>query len=83
MTLNASDIEHIGRIQLLFATGIEHGIHERLVLKYPPSVTFKVIFHHLIPLINIEYWNITHCLISYIVNKKYTISNSLIQSRCH
>ena len=43
------------RTQLLFATGIEGGIHDRQVLKYQPSVTSRVIFHHLIPLIIIEY----------------------------
>ena len=42
------------RTQLLFATGIEHGNHDRQVLKYQPLVTSKVIFHHLIPLIIIE-----------------------------
>ena len=41
--------------QLLFATGIERGIHDCQILKYQPSVTSRVIFHHLIPLINIEY----------------------------
>ena len=47
--------DNIGRTQLLFATGIEHGIHDCQVLKYQPSVTSRVIFHHLIPLIIIEY----------------------------
>ena len=51
--------KHNGRTQLLFAAGIERGIHNRQVLKYQPSVTFRVIFHHLIPLIIIEYWNIS------------------------
>ena len=37
-----SPIIHIGRTQLLFATGIERGIHERQVLKYQPSVTSRV-----------------------------------------
>ena len=46
---------HIRRTQLLFATGIERGIHDRQVLKYQPSVTSRVIFHHLIPLMIIEY----------------------------
>ena len=45
--------------QLLFATGIEGGIHDRQVLKYQPSVTSRVIFHHLIPIIIIEYKNIS------------------------
>ena len=44
-----------GRTQSLFATGIEGGIHDRQVLKYKPSVTSRVIFYHLIPLIIIEY----------------------------
>ena len=48
MTLN-------GRTQLLFATGIERGIHDHQVLKYQPSVTSRMIFHRLIPLIIIEY----------------------------
>ena len=41
--------------QLLNVTGIEGGIHDRQVLKYQPSVTSRVIFHHLIRLILIEY----------------------------
>ena len=44
---------HIGRNQLLFATGIERGIHDCQVLKYQPSVTSSVIFdsinNHQIP----------------------------------
>ena len=52
MTLNVS---HIKRTQLLFATGIERGIHNRQVLKYQALVTSRVAFHHLIPLIIIEY----------------------------
>ena len=43
------------RTQLLFATGIDRGIHNRQVLKYQPSVTSRVIFHHLIQIITIEY----------------------------
>ena len=51
------NLTYIGRTQLLFATGIECGIHERQVLKYQSSVTSIsiVMFHHLIPLIIIEY----------------------------
>ena len=49
----------IGRTQLLFATGIERGIHDHQVLKYQPSVTSRVIFHHLIPLVTIEYRSIS------------------------
>ena len=30
--------------QLLFATGIEGGIHDHQVLKYQPSLTSRVIF---------------------------------------
>ena len=41
--------------QLLFATSIEGGIPDSQVLKYQPSVTSRVIFHHLIPLIIIKY----------------------------
>ena len=33
--------------QLLFATGIEGGIHDRQVLKYQPSVTSRLIFQYL------------------------------------
>ena len=50
---------HIRRTQLLFATGIEGGIHDGQVLKYQPSVTSRVIFHHLIPLLIIKYRNIS------------------------
>ena len=46
---------NIGRTQLLFATGIEGGIHDPQVLKYQPPGTSRVIFHHLIPLIIIDY----------------------------
>ena len=46
------DIRHT---QLLFATGIEHGIHDCQVLEHQPPVTSRVIFHHLIPLMIIEY----------------------------
>ena len=45
--------------QLFFATGIERGIHNCQVLKYQPSVTSRMVFHDLIPLIIIEYQNIT------------------------
>ena len=45
--------------RLLFATGIEHGIHNRQVLKYRPSVTSRLIFHHLIPSMIIKYQNIS------------------------
>ena len=38
----------IRRTQLIFAIGIECGIHDRQVLKYQPSVMSRVIFHHLI-----------------------------------
>ena len=41
--------------RLLNATGIEGGIHNPQVLKYQPSVTSRVIFYHLIPLIIIKY----------------------------
>ena len=37
---------HIKRTQLLFATGIERGIHDRQVLKYQPLVTSRLIFLH-------------------------------------
>ena len=47
------------RTQFLFATGIEHGIPDRQVLKYQPSVISRVIFYHLIPLIIIRYQNIS------------------------
>ena len=43
------------RTQLLFATGIERGIHYRQVLKYQQSVTSRVMFYHMIPLTIIEY----------------------------
>ena len=46
------------RTHLLFAISSECGIHDCQVLKYQPSVTSKVIFHHLIPLIIIKYQNI-------------------------
>jgi len=49
----------VGRTELLFAPGIERGIHNRQVLKFQPSVTSRVIFHHLIPLIIIKYLNIS------------------------
>ena len=49
----------IRRTQLLFATGIEGGIDDHQLLKYQPSVTSRVIFHYLIPLIIIVYWNIS------------------------
>ena len=45
--------------QLLNPTGIEGGIHNGQVLKYPPSVTSREIFHHLIPIIIIRYQNIS------------------------
>ena len=51
---------HIRCTQLLIATGIERGIHDCQVLKYQPSVTSRVIFHHLIPLIIIEYQSRAH-----------------------
>ena len=35
-----------GRTQLLFATGIERGIHDRQVVKYQPSVTYRLIFQY-------------------------------------
>ena len=35
-----------GRDQLLFANGIERGIQDRQFLKYQPSVTSRMIFHH-------------------------------------
>jgi len=41
--------------QLLFATGIEGGIQDLQVLEYQPLVTYRLIYHHLIPLIIIEY----------------------------
>ena len=37
----------IRHTQLLFATGIEGGIHDRQVLKYKPSVTFRLMFQYL------------------------------------
>jgi len=36
----------IKRTQLLFATGIEHGIHDRQVLKYQPLVKSRLIFQY-------------------------------------
>ena len=56
--MEQKEVKH-RRTQLLFATGIERGIHDRQVLKYQPSVTSRVIFHHLIPLIIIEYHEIS------------------------
>ena len=50
---------HIRRTQLLFATGIEGGIHDRQILKYQSSVTSRVIFHDCIPLVIIKYWIIS------------------------
>ena len=52
-------VQHNRPTQLLNAIGIEGGIHDHQVLKYQPSVTSRVIFHHLIPLIIIKYWNIS------------------------
>ena len=46
---------YIRRTQYLFVTGIEGGIHDRQVLIYQPSVTSRVIFQHLIPLIMTRY----------------------------
>ena len=43
------------RTQLLNATGIDGGIHDCQVLKYQPSVTCRLMFHHLIPSIIIRY----------------------------
>ena len=37
---------HNRHIQLLFATGIEHGIHDRQVLKYQLLVTSRLIFQY-------------------------------------
>ena len=48
-----------GRTQLLFVADIEHGIPDCQLLKYQPSMTSRVIFHHLIPLIVIAYQNIS------------------------
>ena len=45
----------IRHTQLLIATGIEGGIHNRQVLKYQPSVTSRVTFYDLIPLKIIKY----------------------------
>ena len=45
--------------QLLNAIGIEGGIHDREVLKYEPSVTFRLIFHYLMSIYVIKWWNIT------------------------
>ena len=54
--LNLTFIENHNRpTQLLNATGIEGGIHDCQFLIYQPSVTSRVIFHHLIPLIIIKY----------------------------
>ena len=36
----------IGHTQLLFATGIEHGIHDREVLTYQPLGTSRLIFQY-------------------------------------
>ena len=48
-------IFHNRRTQLLNATSIEGDIYDCKVLKYQPSVTSRVIFHHLIPSIIIKY----------------------------
>ena len=49
---------YIGPTQLLNATFKDVNIDNYQVLKYQPSVTSRVIFHHLIPLMMIKYWNI-------------------------
>ena len=40
--------------QLLNATFKDEAIDDRQILKYQPSVTSRVIFHHLIPLMVIK-----------------------------
>ena len=45
----------IGPTQLLNATFKDMDIDDRQILKYQPSVTSRVMFHHLIPLIMIKY----------------------------
>ena len=44
-----------GPTQLLNATFKDKDIDDRQIKKYQPSVTSRVIFHHLIPLIMIKY----------------------------
>ena len=43
-----------GRTQLLFATGIEGGIHDRQVLKHQPSVTSRLMFQYLMIIYGIK-----------------------------
>ena len=45
---DAGHAQHNKCTQLLFATDIERGIHDRQVLKYQPLVTSRLIFQHLI-----------------------------------
>ena len=47
------------RNQLLFATGIERGIHNHRVLKYQPFVTSRLIFQYSMFNNGIKWWNIT------------------------
>ena len=44
---------------LLFAAGIEYGIHDHQVLKYQPLVTPRLIFQYSIIINGIKWWNIT------------------------
>ena len=47
------------RTQLLFATGIERGIHDCQVLKYQPIVTSRLIFQYSMIINGIKWWNVT------------------------
>ena len=55
----SSQNDEIRPIQLLNANGIEGGIHECLVLKYQPSVTYRLIFQYLMIFHGIKWWYIT------------------------